>query len=145
MNFTDNKGRQWTIPVNVGTAKRVLDGRGVNLFEIFADDNAVKLLGNPMLLVDVLYLLVQDQAKDKGVSDVDFGASLTGDAIEHASDALLEAIANFSPTRRAELQRKMILKGKMIAAEMLARANTAVDQIDAASFKAATNLRASSD
>ena len=112
-SFTDNTGRTWTLVVNVATIKRVRALCGVDLNSIVEVEDgkpAAKLLerlsGDPVLLVDVLYAVCRPECEQKGVSDEDFGAAMAGDAVEQATDALLDEIVDFFPAaKRKAFQR----------------------------------------
>ena len=111
--FTDNMGRTWTLVVNVATIKRVRALCGVDLNSIVEVEDgkpSAKLLerlsGDPVLLVDVLYAVCRPECEQKGVSDEDFGAAMAGDAVEQATDALLDEVIDFFPAaKRAAFQR----------------------------------------
>jgi len=112
--FTDNKGRTWTLEVTVATVKRVRALCRVDLNSIVELDKNNKpsaellerLSSDPVLLVDVLYAVCKPQADKLGVSDEDFGEAMAGDAIEHATTALLEEVINFFPeSKRMVMQR----------------------------------------
>ena len=112
-SFTDNTGRTWTLVVNVATIKRVRALCGVDLNSIVEVEDgkpSAKLLerlsGDPVLLVDVLYAVCRPECDRKGVSDEDFGAAMAGDAVEQATDALLDEIVDFFPeAKRKAFQR----------------------------------------
>ena len=112
-SFTDNTGRTWTLVVNVATIKRVRALCGVDLNSIVEVEDgkpSAKLLerlsNDPVLLVDVLYAVCRPECEQKGVSDEDFGAAMAGDAVEQATDALLDEIVDFFPAaKRKAFQR----------------------------------------
>ena len=112
-SFTDSMGRAWTLVVNVATIKRVRALCGVDLNSIVEVEDgkpSAKLLerlsGDPVLLVDVLYAVCRPECEQKGVSDEDFGAAMAGDAVEQATDALLDEIVDFFPAaKRKAFQR----------------------------------------
>jgi len=60
-----------------------------------------------VLLCDVVYAVCKPEADAQGVRDEEFGKAMAGDAIEHATKALLEELVGFSPSPRdrANLQR----------------------------------------
>lgn len=114
--FTDSKGREWDVALDVTAvgdlkARLGLDVGSKTFFECVAD---------PVRMCDVLFVLVEDQAKAAGVSDRDFGRGLAGDVIEAASDALYEALILFSPSDRREPLRTVATKSKRVAAAMTA-------------------------
>ena len=105
--FTDNAGRTWTITINVDAIKRIRGLVEVNLLEIVEGKLIDRLIGDPILLCDVIYAAVKPEADTKQVTDEDFGRAMAGDAIDHATTALLEELVSFfpSPRDRANLQR----------------------------------------
>ena len=115
-SFTDNKGRAWEIVVTVATVKRVRGLCKVDLNSIVELDKNNKpsaellerLSSDPVLLVDVLYAICKPQADKLGVSDEDFGEAMAGDAIEHATTALLEEIIDFFPEAKRLVMRKIL-------------------------------------
>ena len=100
--FKDTEGRDWTVSVNVAAIKRVRDLLEINLYAIADDGFALfgRLIGDPILLADVLYCLVKDQADKRGLSDEDFGRSLAGGVIADAQSALIDEIIDFFPDPR---------------------------------------------
>ena len=114
-SFTDNTGRTWTLVVNVATIKRVRALCGVDLNSIVEVEDgkpSAKLLerlsGDPVLLVDVLYAVCRPECEQKGVSDEDFGAAMAGDAVEQATDALLDEVIDFFPAAKREAFRRIL-------------------------------------
>ncbi len=98
--FTDNAGRTWTIAINVDAIKRVRGLLDVDLLEIVEGKLIERLIRDPVLLCDVVYAVCKPEADSKGVSDEEFGRAMAGDAIEHATKALLEELVGFSPSPR---------------------------------------------
>ena len=115
-SFTDNLGRTWMLVVNVAAIKRVRALCDVDLnaiVEIDHDNNpSTKLLerlsSDPVLLVDVLYAVCKPDCDQKQVSDQDFGAAMAGDAIDHATTALLDEIVDFFPEAKRLAFKKIL-------------------------------------
>ena len=104
-NFTDTEGRTWTVRITVAEIKRVRAALDVDLLDL-ADGRLIRrLMDDPVLLCDALYVLVQPQAEEAGVSDEEFGAAMGGEAIARATEAMVEALTDFIPPRRARLIR----------------------------------------
>lgn len=101
-HFTDNQGREWTVEITVAAIKRVRGLAGVDLMEVLEGSNGLieKLVRDPVLLCDVIYAACKPQADERQVTDETFGASMAGDAIEHATAALLEELVDFCPSPR---------------------------------------------
>ena len=119
--FTDNKGRKWDIVLNVNQMKRVRAVLGIDLVNVITldakGDVKVDLIdriaNDPCLLVDILCVLTEKQAASLGVSDIQFGESLAGDAIEDATKAFLDELVDFFPgAKRLFLQKAVTLARK---------------------------------
>ena len=114
--FKDNKGRTWEIALNVWQMKRLRDTLGIDLVNVIgtsADgsvrvDTIDRIASDPCLLVDILWVVCERQAKDAGVADEDFGASLAGDSIEMATRAFLDELVDFFLGARRLYLRKAV-------------------------------------
>lgn len=115
--FKDNAGRTWTVSVDVDAIRRVRTALKVNLTS--TDFGAVleQILSDPVLLCDVLYVICKPEADRQKVSDEDFGRAMAGDAIEHATGALLEELGNFTPNPRDRARVQRILAAMWKLAE----------------------------
>lgn len=136
--FTDTHGRQWSVALNIAAVKRARDLAGVDLLAADLGDPSqnviTRLAGDPVLLCDVIYAVCKPEADANGVSDEDFGAAMAGDAIDHATRALLEELADFFPNRRDRDRARRILAkmdGLMDRAQDLLDAETSDEKLDA--------------
>ncbi len=100
--FADNADRTWNVSINVAAVKRVRDLVGVDLLEIVEGTLIEKLIRDPILLCDIIYAVCKPQADEREppVTDEEFGRAMAGDAIEHATTALLEDLVSFCPSPR---------------------------------------------
>ena len=96
-SFADNAGRTWAVQVNVDTIKRVQGLLGVNLLDVVDGDLIERLVADPVLVCDVVYVVCKPEADKQGVSDEEFGRAMAGDAIHNAAEALLAEIVDFFP------------------------------------------------
>jgi hypothetical protein len=110
--FKDNQGREWTVEITVAAIKRVRGLAGVDLMEVLEGSNGLieRLVRDPVLLCDVIYAACKPQADERQISDEAFGASMAGDAIEHATAALLEELVDFCPSPRDRANLGRVLK-----------------------------------
>ena len=69
-----------------------------------------RLFSDPCFLCDVLFVLCAPEAEKRSVSDEDFGRALRGDALDSATEALLQGIADFFPQRRKEVLTELLTK-----------------------------------
>ena len=117
--FKDNAGRSWSLALSVWTVKKVRDLLGVDLLDL-GDESApassgkkpgllLRLIADPVLLVDVLYVVCRDQADAASVTDEQFGRAMGGDAIDAATKAFLEELADFTPSPRDRARAKKVI------------------------------------
>ncbi|MCI0364944.1 MAG: hypothetical protein L0219_13785 [Phycisphaerales bacterium] len=145
--------------VNVAAIKRVRGLTQVNLLEIIEGTLIEKLVRDPILLCDVIYALCKPQADGltPPVNDEEFGRSMAGDAIEHATAALLEELVSFcpSPRDRKNLGRVLdatkkvmdkardLIEAKIDSGELEKAAEQALAQLDEMPSDSSGNVRAS--
>ncbi len=98
--FKDNAGRTWTISLTVAAVKRVRDLAKLDLLDLASGRVFERLVADPVTLCDALYAACKPQADAEGISDEQFGEAMAGDAIEHASKALVEELIQFFPNAR---------------------------------------------
>lgn len=98
--FKDNAGRTWTIALTVSAVKRVRDLAKLDLLDLANGRVFERLVADPVTLCDALYAACKPQADAEGITDEQFGEAMAGDAIEHASKALVEELIQFFPNAR---------------------------------------------
>ena len=124
--FKDNQNRNWTIVVNVAAVKRVRSLLDINLLDVVKLDEKNRpnvdlleqLASDPVLLCDVIYCICKPDADAQSISDEDFGSSMGGDAIEHATTALLEELVDFFPEAKRLVLRKLMNAGEKVKLRM---------------------------
>lgn len=110
--FVDTAGRTWTIAVNVDVVKRVRDLLKEDLLDI--GNVLPRLMFDPILLCDVIYVICKPQADQLNISDVDFESAMAGDTIAAAKSAFLEELVDFFPEQsQRETLRLAIEKSRM--------------------------------
>ena len=126
-SFEDSTGRKWTVAINVDAVKRVKALLGVDLLEAVEGSLLERLIGDPVLLCDILFVVCKPQADAAGVTDEQFGQAMAGDAIDAATGAFLEALVDFFPPSRRRVLRLALEKVRKLegmaldaAAEVLA-------------------------
>jgi hypothetical protein len=132
--FSDNAGRTWVISINVSTIKRVrglLDG--FDLLSLVNDkfDGLGKLLSDPVKLVDVIYVICKDEADKLNITDEEFGRSMAGDAIEHATNAFMAELTDFFPDPRTRTGiRKVIETSQKVRDRLMDRMMENMENLD---------------
>ena len=125
--FKDNADRTWTVTVNVDAIKRVRSLLSIDLMEAVEGKLIERLIGDPVLLCDVIYCVCKEDADAKGITDEEFGRAMAGDAIELATTALLEELVDFFPQGKRQLLRKALAKLETLQETMLAVVNERLD------------------
>lgn len=156
--FKDNQGRSWNFALNVWEMKRIRAALGVDLVNAVAlgkDGNVQadlvdRIANDPCLLVDILWVVCEGQAKEDGVTDVDFGSSLAGDAVEEATRAFLDELVDFFPGARRLFLRKAVELARRYAAQTDAALKAALESPEfearlAASMSSSTKSPGSSE
>lgn len=156
--FKDNQGRSWNFALNVWEMKRIRASLGVDLVNAVAlgkdgnvqTDLVDRIANDPCLLVDILWVVCEEQAKEDGVSDADFGSSLAGDAVEEATRAFLDELVDFFPGARRLFLRKAVELARRYAAQTDAALKAALESPEfearlAASMSSSTKSPGSSE
>ena len=146
--FVDGKKRSWEVSVSVTTlvkAKSLLD---IDLLTIIDKDSPllVRLIEDPVLLCNLLYVTVKEQADALKITDEEFGRGLSGDTLNDATRAFLEGLACFfrSTTKRTAL--KAVTKAVFAAEDRLTKAleeRVASGEIDRAAEEAVISAQRS--
>lgn len=123
-SFADVQGRQWHVDINVAAIKRVKARLKIDLLEAFTGKLLQELSVNPVLLVDLLFVLCEAQAGALGVTDEQFGEAMAGDAIAAATDAFAAALVDFSPSPRA---RASLTEIRRLSKEAESKAHDLID------------------
>lgn len=97
--FKDAQGREWMLSLTVGDQLEIQRQTGVNVGAAFKSVDALSemIFSDPATLVKTLWVLCEKQAKQASVEPEQFGYGFDGVTIEAATEALLEAIADFTP------------------------------------------------
>lgn len=125
--FTDTSGRVWSLVLNVDVIRRVRSLTSINLLDAVDGQLIERLITDPILLCDILFAVVQPEAQQKSVSDVDFGRALGGDVLDAATTALLEELVDFFPSAKRELLRKALRKLRQLEEIALQTAHQKLD------------------
>jgi hypothetical protein len=105
--FRDADNREWKLRLTVGLLGDVKRDADVDLGAAIKTPQSMAeiLYADPANLVRVLWVMVEKQAREAGVTPEEFGHAFDGEAIERAGEALLEAVADFFP--RSAIARKI--------------------------------------
>lgn len=151
-SFRDKDGRDWDLSVNVFTAKQVKSRLGVDILDL-GEGGFLEKMGDIQLVVDILWVLCQEQAARYTVDDPrdggarrpfgeeDFARMLLGDTVEAAVDAFVEALVSFYPSPRQAVLRKALAKGREVDQAALQQAEELLDAINVEDLSRAIGSR----
>jgi len=129
-SFKDSQGRSWDLGVNFTSVKRVRDLVEIDLLDLEGGKVFEQLIDDPMILCNVIYALVKPAIDKAGITDEEFGESMAGDAIEHATNALIEELVDFFPGPKRALLRKAMGKLRNIQTMIMETANREMEDPD---------------
>ncbi len=127
--FTDNQDNTWFVRIDVNALRAIRSAHGVDLGKILGDAKQLQILQDDICkLVDIIFDLVGEQAREMGVTAGDFGAALAGDSLSDAVDAFLEAAIDFLPESKRRILRQLIDANKATQAQAELRIQTAINE-----------------
>ena len=102
--YKDCKNHEWIVRIDVRNLKKIRErvknknGESIDLLDA---GNALflnALLSDPVLLTDILWILVENQAREDGLTMEAFQIAHRGNVLLEAQRTLAEALAEFFPT-----------------------------------------------
>jgi len=130
--FKDRLGREWTVELTVASMRRVKDLAQVDLLKI-GSGKVDSLTNDPYKIVEVIGVLVNPQIKERGLSMDVFLEGLSGESLDAASQALLDEVIDFFPSRRGVILRKIMATAREIDEQTT---KEALETVEAPGFKA---------
>lgn len=142
-SFKDRHGREWHFEITPFSMKRVRELTAVNLGTLFNDNMTplANLVSDPIMFVDVLYVLCKPECDKLGVTDEQFGGAMVGDYLEAAVDAFMQGLVDFFPKRQSNLLSTLLEKNRQYAAALAEKAVAQLNQLDVTSIGSAMNLQ----
>ena len=130
--FKDKADRNWTIGINLATAKRLRDTLNVDLLQPeIGDPPLLTRLGtDEILLGEVLCVLLSDQFEAHKVTDDDVLAAFDGQTLLAAQEAFYEDLVDFFRGRGRTDRAKAVAKQAEMIAATVARVEQKIDEID---------------
>lgn len=119
--FTDSKQDEWVLNLDVGMIEDIKEATSVDLDLLLTDPTKLAdvFLSTPKKLVEILYVMCEEQVKEKGMMiEVEgkqvpdaraFGKRFDRPTLDKAADAVIAAVVDFYPRSSA---------GRVIGAEL---------------------------
>lgn len=94
--FTDAQDRVWKLQLDVVMLED-FKAHGVDVDDLFQDSSklAVLFMTKPAKLVEIFYIACEDQVKERGMTEREFGKMFTRDTLDKAANALIQEIICF--------------------------------------------------
>ncbi len=128
-SFKDCEGREWNMSVTIGSARMVKDQFDVDLLRF--DERLIgRLSAEMVLMADIVYLLIEQQAKGRDVTREAFFDALDGNALEAAKEALIEATVDYLPVSRQAQVRAALAKIKELDERLIEEASKRLNDPD---------------
>ncbi len=110
--FKDKNGEEWQINIDARKIQRIRADCDKNflLNDSAQDSTYRRMQDDEVILCVVIYLLCEKQRESRATSDADFYANLDGDAIDNATEALLETILNFTRKKKRKVMKAVVEK-----------------------------------
>lgn len=139
--FVDSKDRHWSIVITVLEYQKMKQELNIDIGNIFNDDGWLQSL---VAMEDVTFFLqligiLTDRAREaEGISMEDFYEAFDGDTLQSSSEALVEAVINFSHPSRREALRNLVEAtnkglnelGRVVAEETLANSEKMMQELE---------------
>jgi hypothetical protein len=103
VTWTDRNGETWNVLFTFGVCDRVKADTGVDLEKAMEDRETlsrVLFAGFGRKLVEVMYSVCADQARDRGIEPEAWADLFDGATVERATAGMMEGIADFFPRSR---------------------------------------------
>lgn len=131
--FKDSAGNEWQLSVTAWTLKDVREKTSI-LLTTLVEENCqllIELHRDPVLLADILWVMIEEQAEKKQITVRQFSESFGGDMVSAARNALIEATIDFfdDPETRAGT-REVLRKTMQIAEKMRTGAIEKIANLD---------------
>ncbi len=115
-SFIDSLGRTWPLTISYATCKKILNQCDINILDVAQIDQTIgRMRLDNLLIGDIVLCLCSPECTARGISMDNFQDSLDGEALDSASNALLEGLASFFRRgQKGKLLTEMISKLKQL-------------------------------
>ncbi len=126
-SFKDTNGRSWPVRITVATIRRIKDLTGLELGSLSNSQALADISGDYLRLSRVLYAIVKPDADAVKITEDQFLDALSGDCLEQASSAFVEALADFFPGAQGRLIRTAMKQAEKQMQDALEKAGQSLE------------------
>ncbi len=130
--FRDITGREWQLRITVWDVQRVREELKIDLMDMNTGETPLvsRLHVDMILLIGVIWVCVEDQAKKFEVTPEQFGRSLGGTEVQGATKAFWDELRDFFRQQGREEVAVVIEKGQELAEAVVKEATSRVAAVD---------------
>lgn len=95
-SFEDKTGQSWNVELTIGVIENIKDKLNVDLFDPVGEDHQLIVDLAPIspknikLFIDIIWVVCEDQCKDRSLSSSEFGSLLNADSLKQIYSAFYE-------------------------------------------------------
>ncbi len=114
--FRDSKNRTWSIDVNCDTIEQVKAVTEANLLDLLdgLSTLAAEVAAFPPLMAKLIEAAIAEQIAAAKIEPREFRRAMGGDALNDATDALLEELVLFCPRHRRQVSAAVLEKQRAV-------------------------------
>ena len=128
--FTDKKDNEWFFDITIGTVSRVKKEMDLDILDMGDESFLKTIAGDPMKLGQLIYVLLRDQVEKAGIKEEDFYHGFSGDTIDEATDAFLQALVDFFPKSERRTTQLMLAKTREVMEKSQVLMQQKLNEID---------------
>ena len=95
MKFKCASGLEWDVSINLGIARKMAADEVIDLVNIAGFEELAQKLVNPIVALDVLWNVVEEQAKERGLDKFNFEKGITEEVLPVAYNAISRSAVSF--------------------------------------------------
>lgn len=142
-SFKDTEGRTWTLRITVSTIRRIKDLAGVDFadLDMFNQGGGLfEVTSDYLKFGAILYAICKPEADARSVQEEAFLDAISGEVLETATRAFVEAVADFFPPSRGNLIRQTLQAAEKVREQALKQAGEKLTEVMETSSDLLKNL-----
>lgn len=127
-SVVDNAGTEWLLSLNTEKLKKCREELDCDLFNCA---HIVEKLLDPVMLVDVLWVICHEQTADRQLTKESFSNRFSGEIFDNAREAVSEALLDFFPRYGKPMLRKTLaILSETLSKELMQSGQVFSDSLD---------------
>lgn len=126
----DLNGQEWKLQITVGSIIAVRGELKMDLYNIGDDGFIRAVIDDPFMIFDILWVLLEDQIKERDIDKKAFGKAFSGDCIATATVLFLEELTEFFPPGKRETAANLLKKTRQLAEMAYKKIDADIENLD---------------